>query len=394
MPKSDYKIREKFLVFGQPDIREEEINEVIATLKSKWIGAGPRVKIFEEEFANYIRVKKAIAVNSCTAALDLSLIVSGIKPGDEIITTPMTFSATANVICHIGAKPVFVDVDYETMNISPEKIEEAITEKTKAIIPVHMAGYPCDMDKIMEITKKHNLIIIEDAAHAVGSIYKGKKIGSLGPLACFSFYPNKNITTIEGGIVTTQDEELAEKIRMLSNHGLSHDSWKRFSDKLVEGYDTIEAGFNYRMSDVQAAFGIHHLRRYEEENLKRREEIAKKYDKAFASLPIEIPKMPEGNSRSSRYLYIIRLDLNKLNLDRIKFRQEMYSRNIGTGIHYTALHLHTLYREKYKYKKGDFPITEEIANRTVSIPLSSALTEDDVNDVINAVINVCNRFKK
>lgn len=394
MEKSDYKIREKFLVFGQPDIREEEINEVVETLKSKWIGAGPRVKIFEEEFAKYVEAKKAIAVNSCTAALDLSLIVSGIKQGDEIITTPMTFSASANVICHMGAKPVFVDVDYDTMNISPENIEKAITKKTKAIIPVHMAGYPCEMDKIMEIAKKHNLVIVEDSAHAVGSIYKGKKIGSLGPLSCFSFYPNKNITTIEGGIVTTQDEELAEKIRMLSNHGLSHDSWKRFSDKLVEGYDTIEPGFNYRMSDVQAALGIHHLRRYEEENLKKREKIAKKYDKAFSDLPIETPKMPKGNSRSSRYLYIIRLNLEKLNLDRSKFRQEMYSRNIGTGIHYTALHLHTLYREKYGYKKGDFPIAEDIGNKTVSIPLSSALTEYDVEDVINAIRDVCNRFKK
>ncbi|MBI2663207.1 DegT/DnrJ/EryC1/StrS family aminotransferase [Candidatus Woesearchaeota archaeon] len=394
MPKSKYKLREKFLVFGQPDIRGEEINEVIATLKSKWIGAGPRVKIFEEEFAKYVNAKKAIAVNSCTAALDLCLIASGIKPGDEIITTPMTFSATANVICHIGAKPVFVDVDYDTMNISPKNIEKAITKKTKAIIPVHMAGYPCDMDKIMEIAKKHNLIIIEDAAHAVGSIYKGKKIGSLGPLACFSFYPNKNITTIEGGIVTTQDEELAERIRMLSNHGLSHDSWKRFSDKLVEGYDTIEPGFNYRMSDVQAAIGMHHLRRYEKENLKRREEIAKRYDGAFKDLPLETPKMPTGNSRSSRYLYILRLDLNKLNLDRSKFRQEMFSRNIGTGIHYTALHLHTLYKEKYGYKEGDFPVAEDISKRTVSIPLSSALTEDDVNDVINAVIDVCNKFRK
>jgi len=181
---------------------------------------------------------------------------------------------------------------------------------------------------------------------------------------------------------------------MLSNHGLSHDSWKRFSDKLVEGYDTIEAGFNYRMSDVQAAVGIHHLRRYEKENLRKREDIAKKYDKAFANLPLEIPKMSTGNSRSSRYLYILRLDLKQLNLDRSKFRQEMYSRNIGTGIHYTALHLHTLYKEKYDYKKGDFPVAEDIANRTVSIPLSSSLTEDDVNDVINAVIDVCNKFRK
>lgn len=380
------KVRQNFLIFGSPMIEEREVEEVVATLRSGWLSTGIKVARFEELFRAYIGVKHAIALNSCTAGLHLSLIVSGVGPGDEVITTPMTFAATANTIIHVGAKPVFVDIELPSMNINPDLIEEKITDKTKAIIPVHFAGRPCNMTKITAIAKKHNLIIIEDAAHAIEAKYYGKKIGTIGDLTCFSFYVTKNLVTGEGGMVTTDNDEFAEKMQIYALHGMSKGAWKRYSDEGFKHYEILFPGYKYNMMDLQAAIGLHQLPRIEK-YLKRREEIWQRYDEAFKDLPLIIPAAPESNTRHARHLYTVLLDIDKLKIDRDYLIQSLYEAKIGTGIHFIALHLHRYYREKFGYKKGDFPNAEYISERTVSLPFSAKLTDDDVGDVINAIYN-------
>ncbi len=382
--------RDKFLIFGSPIIEEDEINEVVASLRSGWLSTGPKVARFEEFFRAYIGAKHAMALNSCTAGLHLALIVSGIGPGDEVITTPMTFAATANTIIHVGAKPVFVDIELSSMNINPELIEEKITKKTKAIIPVHFAGRPCDMDKIMKIAKKHNLIVIEDAAHAIEAKYHGKKIGTIGDLTCFSFYVTKNIVTGEGGMVTTNNDEFAEKIQIYALHGMSKGAWKRYSDEGFKHYEIIYPGYKYNMMDIQAAIGMHQLPRVER-YLKRREEIWEMYDGAFSDLPVITPAAAESDTRHARHLYTLLLDIRKLKISRDSFQQALHERNIGTGIHFIALHLHRYYKEGFGYKRGDFPNAEYVSDRTISLPLSAKLTYEDAEDVIN-VARGC--FKK
>ncbi|MFC1517253.1 DegT/DnrJ/EryC1/StrS family aminotransferase [Candidatus Margulisiibacteriota bacterium] len=375
--------RKNFLVFGSPRLEEAEINEVIATLKSGWIGTGPKVAKFEEDFRKYIGSKYAIALHSCTAGLHLAMLVAGIKPGDEVITTPMTFCATANAIIHAGGKPVFVDIDRKTMNIDPKKIEKAITEKTKAIIPVHFAGRPCDMDPIMQIAKKHKLIVIEDAAHAIEAEYNGKKIGNIGDMTCFSFYVTKNLVTGEGGMVTTNSQEYADKIKMYGLHGMSRDAWKRFSDEGYKHYQVIFPGFKYNMMDIQGALGIHQLPRLEKYH-KRRQEIWEKYDQAFKDLPVTLPAPEEKDTKHARHLYTLLIDIENAG-KRDDFLNKMTKENIGVGVHYVALHLHEYYQKHLGYKPGDFPEAEFVSERTVSLPLSAKLSDQDVDDVINAV---------
>jgi dTDP-4-amino-4,6-dideoxygalactose transaminase len=381
------KLRDKFLIFGSPLIEEPEIEEVAASLRSGWLSTGGKVEKFEELFKAYIGSKYAIALNSCTAGLHLSLLVSGIGPGDEVITTPMTFAATANTIIHAGAKPVFADIELPSMNISPESIEEKITAKTKAVVPVHFAGRACDMDKIMAVAKKHNLAVIEDAAHAIEATYHGQKIGNLGNLTCFSFYVTKNITTGEGGMVTTNDDGLAEKIRIYSNHGMTKGAWKRYSEDGFKHYEILYPGYKYNMMDMQAALGIHQLPRIEK-YLKRREEIWYRYDEAFKDLPVTIPAAAEPETRHARHLYTLLLDLSKARIDRDALQQALKAENIGTAIHYIALHLHPYYSNQFGYKKGDFPNAEYVSERTLSLPLSAKLSDEDVEDVINAVRKV------
>ncbi|MBU0581135.1 MAG: DegT/DnrJ/EryC1/StrS family aminotransferase [Candidatus Margulisbacteria bacterium] len=376
--------RKKFLVFGEPLIEEPEIKEVEASLRSGWIGTGPKVAKFEEMFSNYIGTKYAIALHSCTAGLHLAMLVSGIKPGDEVITTPMTFCATANAIIHAGGKPVFVDIDRNTMNIDPKRIEKAITPRTKAIIPVHLAGRPCEMDPIMAIAQKHKLIVIEDAAHAIEAVYRGKKIGNIGDMGCFSFYVTKNIVTGEGGMVTTNNQEYADKIKIYGLHGMSRDAWKRFSDEGYKHYQVVYHGFKYNMMDIQAALGIHQLPRAEK-YLKRRQEIWKKYDEAFQKLPVSIPASPEKDTVHAKHLYTLLIDQEKTGLTRDMFLAKMTKENIGVGVHYLALHLHKYYQDAFGYKPGDFPEAEYISERTVSLPLSAKLTNKDIDDVISAV---------
>ena len=386
--KENSPIRDDFLIFGSPAIEQPEIDEVVECLKSGWIGTGPRVHKFENAFRDYIGSKYAMALNSCTAALHLSMLVSGVSAGDEVITTPMTFAATGNAILHTGAKPVFVDVEKDSMNIDPNLIEEAITPKTKAILPVHFAGRPCKMDHIMEIAQKNNLLVIEDAAHAIEAKYKGKKIGNIGDMTCFSFYVTKNLVTGEGGMVTTNNEEWAKKIKVFGLHGMSKDAWKRFADEGYQHYQVVAPGFKYNMMDIQASLGIHQLERLGK-NFERRKEIWDIYNKSFEDLSLTTP-FEEKDAVHARHLYTLLLDIDKLKISRDEFMNALQKENIGTGVHYISLHLQPYYKETFGFNEDDFPNAAYISERTISIPFSAKLTEKDTQDVIDAITKVIN----
>lgn len=384
-------MRNDFLVFGSPMIEQPEIDEVVASLKSGWLGTGPKAHKFEEMFREYKGTKYAMALNSCTAALHLSLLAIGVKPGDEVIVPTMTFSSTANVVIHAGGTPVFVDCEKDTMNINPDNIERKITPKTKAIIPVHFAGRACNMNAIIDIAKKHNVKVMEDCAHAIETEYHGKKAGTFGDLGCFSFYVTKNIVTGEGGMVITDIEDYAEMIKIMALHGMSKDAWKRFSDYGYKHYQILYAGYKYNMMDIQAAIGIHQLPRVDE-YWKKRQEIWNRYNETFRDLPVFTPAPVEPDTRHAYHLYTLLLDIDNLKITRNKFLDEMTKRNIGVGVHYIALHLHPYYQRTFGYKRGDFPNTEWISDRTVSLPLSAKLTNEDVEDVIEVVREIieCN----
>ena len=386
-------MRKDFLIFGSPKIEQEEIDEVVDSLKSGWISTGPKVAKFEALFKDYIGSKHALALNSCTAGLHLSMIVSGLKPGDEVITTPMTFGATGNSIIHSGAKPVFVDISLPTMNIDPCKIEEKITPKTKAILPVHFAGRPCNMRVIKEVAQKHHLTIIEDAAHAIEGTYHGQKIGTISDLTVFSFYVTKNLVTGEGGMITTDNDTYAEKIQTYALHGMSRGAWKRYSDEGFKHYGIVYPGFKYNMMDIQASLGIHQLKRIEN-YYKRRKEIWQRYDEAFCNLPLDTPPPPEENTRHAYHLYTILLRLEELNTDRDTIQQVLFEENIGTGIHFISLHLHPYYQKTFGFKKDDFPNAAYVSERTISLPFSANLSDDDVDDLITTVTKVLKKYKK
>ncbi len=385
-------IRSEFLPFCRHSISKEEIAEVVDTLNSDWITTGPKTKEFEKRFAEYVGAEYAIAVNSATAGLHLALIASGIGKGDEVITTPYTFAATANVIIHSQAASVFVDIQKDTLNIDPVKIEAAITPKTKAIIPVHFAGQSCDMDEILQIAKKYNLTVIEDAAHAISSEYKGKKIGSIGQATVFSFYATKNLTTGEGGMVTTNDKELANRIAILSLHGISKDAWKRYGAGGSWYYEIVSPGFKYNMTDIQASIGLCQLAKIEE-FLKIRQKYVQIYQEAFGELPqIITPKdITPGCHAWHLYYILIKPELLKINRD--SFIEALGKEGIGTSVHFIPIHLHPYYRDTYGFQKGDFPNAEWVYERIISLPLYPKLTEKDVRDVILAVRKIVDRWK-
>lgn len=379
--------REKFLVFGSPRITKAEINEVTHSLKTGWLGTGPKVTKFEELIRGYIGAKYAMAVNSCTAGMHLSLVACGISPGDEVITTPMTFAATANVIEHVGATPVFADIEASSMNIDPKEIEKKITKKTRAIMPVHIAGRPCKMDQIMKIARSYRLKVIEDAAHAFGAEFNGKRVGNIGDLTSFSFYVTKNLITGEGGMVTTNNKKYADLMKIYSLHGMSKDAWKRYSDEGFKHYLVQVPGYKYNMMDLQAAIGIHQFYSFDR-NQKRRQQIWQRYKKAFSDLPLLILPDPEPGTKHAYHLYTILVDLRKVKTNREIIQAAIHAENIGVGIHFVSLHHHPYYKNKYGYKKGDFPNSEFISDRTMSIPFSAKLTDQDVDDVIKAVRKV------
>ena len=382
-------MKKDFLIFGAPQIKDEEINEVVDTLKSSWLGTGPKVAKFENDFKKYKGVQNALGVNSCTAALHLSLISLDLKQGDEVITTPMTFCATINTIIHAGLKPVLVDIDPISMNIDPMKIEEKITKKTKCILPVHFSGRSCEMNEIVQIAKKHELYIIEDCAHAIETEYHGKKAGTFGDFGCFSFYVTKNLVTGEGGMVITNHEESANKIKRLALHGLSQDAWKRFSDKGYQHYYVEEAGYKYNMMDIQAAIGIHQLKRIET-NWSRRQEIWNNYNDKFSELPIVLPEPPEKNTRHAYHLYTILIDEKKSGLSRDSFLIKMNSEGVGVGVHYLSIPEHPYYQRKFGWKAKDYPNAMKIGRETVSLPLSPKLSDYDVDRVVNTVKKILN----
>ena len=358
------------------------------SLRSGWIGTGPKVALFEQEFKNYVGAEYAIAVSSCTAALHLSMIVSGIGQGDEVITTPMTFCATANAILHTGAEPVFVDIDPKTMNIDPELVEKAITKRTKAILPVQFAGRPCDMKSLMRIAKDYGLHLIEDCAHAIETSCEMGKVGSIGDLSCFSFYVTKNVVTAEGGMITTNRKDWADKLKIYALHGMSRDAWKRYSDDGFRHYEVLVPGFKYNMTDIQASLGIHQLRRVNK-TLSRRNEIWERYNNEFDELEVATPTNPPSDIVHAHHLYTILIDEDFLGCNRNTFQERMQRSNIGTGIHYMALHLQPFYQKTFNLQKGDFPAAEYISDRTLSLPLGPKMTDHDVSDVIRAVKDCC-----
>ncbi len=382
-------MRDKFLVFGSPRIEDDEIDEVVDTLRSGWLGTGPKVARFEADFARYNNTATSLvaAVNSCTAALHLSLLAAGLGPGDEVITTPLTFCATVNAIIHAGATPVLADVEPESMNINPDLIEAVITPRTRAILPVHFAGRPCDMDAIMSIARKHNLKVIEDCAHAIETEYKGNKAGTFGDFGCFSFYVTKNVVTGEGGMVMAKSAEDISKIRRLALHGMSKDAWKRFSDEGYKHYQVVDCGFKYNMMDLQAAIGIHQLARVEK-NWLHRQKIWDLYQDAFHNLPVGRPAAAQTGTKHAFHLYTLLIDERLAGITRDQFLNEMSTRKIGVGVHYLSLPEHDYYQRALGWNADHYPVARDIGRRTASLSLTPAMNDQDVADVIDAVKSV------
>ena len=376
--------KDNFLIFGAPLIEQDEIDEVVDSLKTGWLGTGPKVARFQADFAAYVGGKHASACNSCTAALHLSLVALGLKPGDEVITTPLTFCASVNAIIHAGCTPVLADVDPVTQNIDPDSIREKITDRTRAILPVHFAGRPCDMDRIMALADEFGLKVVEDCAHAIETTYKGRHAGTFGDFGCFSFYVTKNVCTGEGGMIIAREEEDIRNVKILGLHGMSADAWKRFSDEGYKHYSVVHAGFKYNMMDIQAAIGIHQLKRVEE-TFVRRCEIWDMYQDAFKDMAVGCPAPEEPDTRHARHLYTLMIDPVYAGIDRDQLLVRLTKENIGAGVHYLAVPEHPYYQERFGWKLEDTPQAVALGRQTISLPLSPKLSDQDVNDVIKAV---------
>lgn len=389
--KGDFIMRKDFLPFSKPCISEEAIADVCDSIRSGWLAMGPKTVDFEKQFAKYVGSKFAVAVNSATAGLHLAVLALT-QPGDEVITTPMTFASTVNAIVFSGAVPVLADIDPTTLNIDPKKIEEKITSKTKAIIPVHFAGRPCDMDAIEAIAKKHNIAIIEDSAHAMGAEYHGRKVGAgrgARHVSVFSFHPTKNITTGEGGMITTDDEQAADRMSVQRQNGMDKGAWNRFGAKGKSHYDIFVPGLKYQMMDIQAAIGRDQLKYLNKFN-QRRAEIVNIYNDAFADIKgLTLPAPVAKGCVHSWHIYTPLIESDITGFSRDEFMEKMKQHNIGTAYHYQALHLFTAYGKLTGLKKGDMPVSEEIGEKIVSLPLFPAMTDQDIKDVIEAVKAVC-----
>ena len=379
----DRPLRSSFLVFGQPEVHEDDIAEVVDSLRARWLGTGPKVARFRADFAAYKGVEHVTAVNSCTAGLHLACIAAGLGPGDEVITTPLTFCATANAILHSGATPVLADCEPGTMNLSAAAVEAAITSRTRAILPVHFAGRMCDMDSLMAIAERHGLAVIEDCAHAIESASGDRGAGTFGDFGVFSFYATKNVSTGEGGMVVARRAEDAERLERLSLHGMSADAWKRFGDEGFKRYDVVERGFKYNMMDLQAALGIHQLGRIER-NWARRREIWAVYQDRLRGLPLELPVEPAAGTRHAYHLYTV-LVRDDAAVDRDGLLDAMTRNRIGVGVHYRALPEHPYYQATLGWRPEQVPVAADVGRRTISLPLSPTLTDEDVHDVVDAL---------
>jgi len=381
-----------FLIFGSPLIEQPEIDEVLACMRSSWLGTGPRVAQFERDFAAYKGVSPAhvAAVNSCTAALHVAMVAAGLEPGSEVVTTPLTFCASVNAIIHAGLTPVLADVDAVTQNIDADAIEAAITPRTRALLPVHFAGRPCEMERLLAIARKHDLVLIEDCAHAIETEYHGAKAGTFGQFGCFSFYATKNVATGEGGMILGADEASIARAKMLALHGMSKDAWHRFGDKGYKHYDVVEAGFKYNMMDLQAAIGLHQLARVEK-NWSRRAVIWQRYLQAFADLPIDLPAPVQADTRHAYHLFTIMVDEARCGVSRDDFLNAMNAHRIGTGVHYRAVPEHPYYQQRYGWRAEQWPNATRLGRQTVSLPLSPKLSDADVERVIATVRRVLGR---
>ena len=371
----------KYITFGAPLIENDEINSVVKCLKSGWIGTGPKVQEFEKKFSRYKNIKNSIAVNSCTAALHLSLKSLNLKKNDEVITSALTFCSTVNSIILSGAKPVLADVNFSSQNIDPKDIIKKINKNTKALVIVHFAGRPCDMSSIMKIVKKYKLFLIEDCAHAIESKYNDKHCGTFGTYGCFSFYATKNLVTAEGGMIITSLDKKIKKLKQLALHGMSKDAWRRYSDKGYKHYDVIDSGFKYNMTDIQASLGVEQLKKIDS-FWKKRERIWNIYNNFFKDLNVVIPSKIESNTKHAYHLYTILINKKINRIHRDEFLRKMHDFGIGTGVHYRSIPSHSFYKKKYGWKKKDFKNASQIGDQTVSIPLSPKLNDKDIDKIL------------
>lgn len=387
-------MRTTFLPFSTPTIDDDEINEVVDSLRSGWITTGPKVKRFEEAFKAYVGAPFAVPLSSATAGLHLTLLALKITEGDEIITTPMTFASTVSMIILAGGTPVLADIEPGTLNIDVNEVRRKITPRTRAVIPVHFAGQSCDMDPIFALAREHGLTVIEDAAHAAGTEYKGQRIGSLDSISIFSFHPNKNITTGEGGMVCTSDENLAEEVSLMKFHGMSREAWKRFAASGTPNYDIMLPGFKYNMMDIQAAMGIHQLPKLDG-FIDQRKEIAEFYNRELADVEeLALPAYAPYQQRHAWHLYTPLVRIEKLTIDRDQFMAELKQLNIGSGLHYKAIHHHAWYRENMPVPDSELPNASYASERILSLPLFPRMTEEDARDVVAALKQVIAEFRK
>jgi perosamine synthetase len=386
-------MRTQFLPFAAPYLGDEEIDEVVGCLRAGWLTTGAKVRQFEADFRGFVGARHALAVNSCTSALHLALEAIGVGEGDEVITTPMTFTATAAVIEHLRARPVFVDCESGTLNMDPTGIERRVTARTRAILPVHFAGQACDMDAITGIARAHRLAVIEDAAHAIPTRYQGRMIGTIGDITCFSFYATKNVTTGEGGMIVTDNEDYAARMQLMHLHGMSRDAWKRYTQNGSWSYEILAPGFKYNMTDIAAAIGIHQLRKCYAFH-ERRMAIARMYDEALRDVPgVRVPAVADPVSHAW-HLYVLQVDPEALTIDRNVFIERLIARNIGVSVHFIPLHLHPYYRERYGYKPADFPNALAAYQRIISLPLYAKMTDEDVTHVVTAVREIAKEARR
>jgi dTDP-4-amino-4,6-dideoxygalactose transaminase len=380
-------MRKTYLKFSVPDISQEDIDAVVETLKSGWLTSGKKAQMLEEAFAAETGAEFAVSLSSGTSALFLSLIAEGVGSGDEVITTPLTFVSTANVVHHLGARPVFADIDPETFNIDPDAAAAAITPRTRAVMPVHYAGQPCDMDRIKPLAEKHHVRVIEDAAHALGAEYKEKKIGGTGNLTCFSLFPTKNITAGEGGVITLNDPDKDKRLRRLRLHGMSKDGWKRYAKEGSWYYEIHEAGYKCNLSDINASLALTQLKRLRELNRKRLE-LAEYYIDRISDIPGIHPQKQLPGTHSSWHIFPVWVDKKRFGIGRNQLVKELWKRNIGTSVHFIPLHVQPFYQEKYGYREGDFPAAEKVFEGILSLPLFPRMQTSDVDDVISALQDI------
>jgi dTDP-4-amino-4,6-dideoxygalactose transaminase len=387
-------MRLTFLPFALPDTDQAEIDEVTDAIRSGWITTGPKVRQFEHDFAAYVGARHAIALNSATAALHLCLEAAGLQAGEEVITSTLTFAATAEVVRYFNARPVLVDVDPVTLNLDPECIEAAITTRTRAIIPVHLGGRACDMAAINTLARQHGLNVIEDAAHALPARFQGQLVGALSDFTCFSFYATKTMTTGEGGMITTDNDAWAERCRIMSLHGISKDAWKRYTAEGSWYYEIVAPGYKYNMTDVAAAMGLAQLRKLERMQA-RRAEIAAQYSSAFSAIEqVETPRDVPAGDQHAWHLYVLRIHPDRLTIDRARFMEELKRRNIGASVHFIPLHLHPYYRETYGFQPHDFPVAYREYLRMISLPIYSKMSDQDVSEVIEAVLDIVQLYTR